>query len=157
MIRSITFALLTLMLSSCGPTFIADEYQAIDPDGWTYQAAADFDFTVTDTNQLYALHLVVEHKPDFFAQNVYVNISTERPDGSKQTDQVSLQLADKFGQWYGDCGGENCELDILIQPIAYFNQPGAYELSVQQHSRKEKLAGIRGLRFQVEELEERRQ
>lgn len=148
--------LLLLGLSSCGPVFIADEHQPVAPEGWSYEDGKTFSFAVADTQQLYALHLIVEHDADFFAQNFYVEITTTRPDGSQQADQVSLQLADKFGSWYGDCNSEKCELDILIQPVAYFNQQGKYSLKVEQYSRKEMLEGIRGLRFQVEELEERR-
>lgn len=150
-------ALLCLVtLSSCGPKFIVDEYQPVDSASWTYEDAKEFSFSVADTQQLYALHLALEHSPDFFAQNLYVSITTQRPDGSEQTDQVSLQMADKFGQWYGNCGRESCALDILIQPIAYFDQLGDYQLRVAQYSREEQLVGIQGLRFKVEELEQRR-
>ena len=148
--------LILLMFTSCGPTFIVDEYQPVDTEAWEYTDLKSFSFTIADTQQLYALHLVLEHSPDFFAQNVYIEITTQRPDGSKQADEVSLQMADKFGQWFGDCTKESCELDILIQPVAYFDQIGEYTLSVAQHSRKVALTGIQGLRFQIEELEERK-
>lgn len=148
------FFLATLL--ACGPKVIVDEHRSVDPAGWTYEADKTFDFAITDTSQLYALHLIVEHQPDFFAQNFYVNITTTRPDGERTTDPVSLQLADKFGRWYGDCGGESCTLDILLQPVAFFDQLGAYQLSIEQHTRREKLAGIRGLRFRIEELDKER-
>lgn len=149
-------ASLVLLLSGCGPNFIVDQSQEIDASGWAYEKAANFSFSIADTQQLYALHLGITHEPDFFAQNIYVTITTDRPDGSSQTDEISLQLADKFGRWYGECGNENCTLDILIQPVAYFDQIGDYTLTVGQHSRKENLEGIQGLRFRIEELEQQR-
>jgi gliding motility-associated lipoprotein GldH len=110
-----------------------------------------FEFPVTDTNQLYDLHLIMKHGVDFGFQNFYVNIKTFFPGGEELEERVSLQLANKFGQWYGECGGESCTLDIPIQQSAYFNEPGTYRVEIEQYSRENPLRSIKEIAFALEE------
>lgn len=141
-----------LILTSCGPSYVYEETRIVtNPDGWAYGEVMTFEFPVTDTSQLYDLHLLVEHDLDFGSQNTYVNIKTFFPNGQELEESVSLQLADKFGQWYGNCSGETCSLDIPIQQSAYFNETGNYRVEIEQYSRENPLAGIGGIGFALAE------
>lgn len=150
--KYITTTLLAFTLMACGPTYLYEEEQVVSQTGWSYEESQEFTFNIKDTSQLYALHLRLDHSPEFFAQNLYVKVYTTFPNGEELAEEVSLQLADKFGQWYGDCDAENCQIDIPIQPVAYFEQAGEYRIRVAQHSRREPLNGISGVGFAVEVL-----
>lgn len=146
------FALLLTLLTACGPSYVYEAAHPIaSPEGWAYNEVINFEFPVTDTNQLYDLHLLVDHSVDFGFQNTYVNIKTFFPNGEELEEQVSLQLADKFGQWYGDCNSTKCSLDIPIQQNAFFNAPGNYRIEISQFSRNNPLPGIQQLTFALEE------
>lgn len=140
-----------LLLPACGPDYAYESSRDFpEGTGWTYADSVAFEFTVGDTNQIYDLHLFVEHAPDFGNQNLYVRFHTLFPDGRRLTETVSLELADKLGAWQGDCSGETCRIDIPIQQGAYFNQSGDYTLRVEQYSRQEQLPEITGIGFALE-------
>ena len=146
------FPLATLfLLCSCGPDYSFEEYRDFaEADGWTYADSVAFEFAISDTNQIYDLHFFVDHATDFGHQNLYVRFHTLFPDGQRLSETVSLELADKFGTWQGDCSGATCRVDIPIQQDAYFNQPGTYTLKVEQYSREASLPKIGGVGFALE-------
>lgn len=149
--------LLLLVLPSCGPNYVYEENLDVDPSGWAYDDARTFQFSVTDTQQLYNLYLRFSHRPDFFSQNVYVNITTTFPGGEQVEEALSLQLANKFGQWFGDCSSESCTLEIPLQTEAFFNQLGPYSVAVEQWSREDPLMGVEAIGFALEALDQKRE
>lgn len=152
--KAVLFAIVLLSLTACGPTYLMEEEQSVAAVGWSYEDSKDFSFNIQDTSQLYGLHLRLGHSPDFFTQNVYIKVYTTFPNGEELEEEVSLQLADKYGQWYGDCTETNCQIDIPIQPIAFFEQAGTYKISIAQHSRQTPLLGVNNVGFAVEVLDE---
>ncbi|MEM9835173.1 MAG: gliding motility lipoprotein GldH [Bacteroidota bacterium] len=144
--------LLAVVLTGCGPTYVFEEEQRLDETtGWAYNTPLAYDFTVADTNTLYTLHLILEHTTTFNSQNAYVLIRTIFPDGERLEEQVSLQLADKFGQWFGDCSQEVCTLDIPIQQNAFFQRTGEYRIEIEQFTRDNPLRGFKAITFAMEE------
>jgi gliding motility-associated lipoprotein GldH len=147
--RSFLLLLFSLSLTSCGPDIIFEKTDELPEAGWDYGQQLSYQFEVTDTSQLYRLELLVKHAVDFPRQNMYVKLFTTFPDGRELDELVSLELANKAGVWFGDCGEEWCDLIIPIQMEAYFDQPGPYQLRVEQYSRMNPLAGIRQVAFRV--------
>jgi gliding motility-associated lipoprotein GldH len=145
-----------LFLLACGPNYVY-EMQIEPTDGvWSYQDSLYAKFNIADTAAIYNLHLVLEHGTDFPYQNFYVRLHTRFPDGQRLSEQLSLELAAKGGVWLGDCDVNTCVLDIPIQEGAYFNQPGDYELTIEQFSRKELLPAVNKVVFRLEKTEEKR-
>ncbi|MEM9931598.1 MAG: gliding motility lipoprotein GldH, partial [Bacteroidota bacterium] len=138
---------------ACGPNVIFSETTAITNTEWTYADSAHFQFTIPTTETAYDFVLSVDHSNAFPYQNFYVVLHTGFPNGVRQSQQISLQLAGDFGEWKGRCAGENCEQDITFLRNARFEQTGAYYLTVVQHSRDEPLVGINGLGFSVVETQ----
>lgn len=156
----IVIAICTLLSSTlftaCGPNFVYEVEEELPAAGWTYQDSLQATFTITDTNQIYNLHLQLNHSPDFAFQNVYVKMHTLFPNGQRLEEQVSLELAHRVGRWHGDCSSESCLLSIPIQEGAYFNQVGDYAIVVEQFSRNNPLEGINSIGFALEETDQRR-
>lgn len=146
LIASVFFCLL---LTSCGPTVVYEQEYDIEESGWTYADSLSFNFTIEDTTLTYEYLLDLTHSADFPHQNFYVNLHTRFPSGQRSSQQLSLQMADNFGQWYGDCGGETCELSIPILQKARFQSPGAYSLTVEQNTRENPLQNINALGLRV--------
>lgn len=156
MSRFFCLLLLSISLAACGPNFVYEETHSLGAEGWPYGQALAFGFDISDTAQLYNLHLVLEHSTRFDHQNMYVKIQTRFPNGEVLEEQVSLELADKFGRWLGKCSGEQCELPIVIQQKAYFNQVGEHQIAIEQWTRTNPLPTIQSLGFKLEALKEKR-
>lgn len=145
----ITMSLLSF--SSCGPNYIFDTRKEISEAGWAYADPVSFSFNIKDTAKIYNLWLEVGHTPSYANQNLYTRIQTVFPDGNKLSEVVSLELADKSGQWLGTCSGQTCALKVPLQMGTYFNQLGEYTLEMEQYMRKDSLKEVRNFRFMVED------
>ena len=141
--------LLILACSACGPEVVYEHREDFTTTGWAYADSVTFGFPVADTSATYDLVLTVTHGTEFTAQNFYVHLATHLPDGTVLQQPLSLQLADKFGAWYGDCSADVCETDISIQENTHFTRTGDHRLVVSQFSRQDPLPEVGALAFRV--------
>ncbi len=130
-----------LFFTACQPNPIHSEKLEIDND-WLYQDQLKSKITVEDTIQKYDLALKVNHSKDFYFQNIYLNIETLFPDGNKKSEPLSLQLANRSGNWIGKCNKQDCETVFSLQDNFRFKQLGDHEFTIGQFSREEKLVGV---------------
>lgn len=140
-----------LLFSGCGPNFTYDAKQELPETGWAYTNPVAFPFEVQDTNKLYNLWLDVTHTATYKNQNLYTKIHTTFPDGHQISEVVSLELASKAGEWFGECSGQSCVLRVPLQMDTYFNQSGKYEIGIEQYMRQDSLAGVQSLRLLIED------
>lgn len=145
-----------LLLSACGPNYVYEKSYGIEEEAWRYRDTLDFEFAIEDTSTIYNLWLEIEHSTSFSNQNLYTQIHTKFPSGDRITEQLSLELANKAGQWLGDCSADYCELRIPIQQGAYFDQTGEYQITVEQYMRRNPVEGVRSLAFRLEDTGQRR-
>ncbi|MFK8161540.1 MAG: gliding motility lipoprotein GldH [Lewinella sp.] len=145
--------LLACICSACGPTVIYEEEVQLPETGWAYPDSTHFQFSITEPETAYNFVLHLEHGTDFPYQNFYIKLHTGFPNGKRNSQQLSLQLAGAFGAWKGDCSGTSCNLDITFLKNARFEQSGDYYLTVEQHSREPVLGAIESIGFSVEEAE----
>ena len=144
--------ILPFLLWSCGPEVIYEEKIKVT-DPWSYDEDMVYIFDVIDTTQKYNLIYELTHSKEFKYQNLYVQISTTYPNGRKVEDQVSLQIANKKGEFYGKCF-TNCSLDIGLQEKFRFKDLGKHTIAISQYSRIEKLQGIKSGTLVLIESEE---
>ncbi len=132
----------------CGPDIIYEQTHEL-PGTWSYADSAVFAYTIADTSQAYDLVLTVDHTDEFPTQNLYARFVTHYPNGLVQSEPVTLELADRFGNWLGDCRGADCTLHIPLQAGARYPEPGRYGLTLHQYSRSAELAGLTGIGLEV--------
>jgi len=155
-VLSVLLAAGLLSFSSCGPNYVFDAKKEISESGWAYADPVSFSFNIEDTAKIYHLWLEVGHTPAYANQNLYTRIQTVFPDGNKLSEVVSLELADKSGQWLGKCSGQDCLLNVPLQMGTYFNQIGEYTLEMEQYMRRDSLKEVRDIRFMVEDTDTKR-
>ena len=152
--NTLFFLSFCFFLQSCGQSFLYEKDISLSNNTWAYENQLDFPFEITDTKALQNLYLDITHSTEFKTQNLYVKFHTKSPSGKLVSDIVSLELAEKNGVWFGNCGGEWCDLRIPIQSGAYFEEAGTYTLSVEQYTRTEALKGVQSIGFRVESTEQ---
>ena len=137
-------------LASCGgPEVVYNKQQDFPNGGWAYADSVTFVYPVTDTTAQYDLVLTVDHTTDFAYQNFYVQLDTYLPDGQHLSQPLSLQLADNFGEWYGECSKESCVIEIALQQGTRFTEIGEHRLVVTQFSREDELQDITEVGFRI--------
>ena len=137
---------------SCGPDFIFDEDFQLDAAGWTYENDVRFEFNAPDTTDLFTLWLTIDHSTEYAYENVYVKIKTVFPDQPATEQILSLEIADKFGNFQGQCTRDHCLSLIPLQTNLRFKAPGEHAIIIQQNSRVNPLVGINALSVAVERL-----
>jgi len=138
---------LCFVLFSCDKGILYKEKAVLDTMGWGYNNPVTYTFTVSDTVQAYDLVLKIDHDVEFSNQNFYTQFTTTYPDGKEVKDIVSMELSSNYGQWMGDCDDTHCLIEILLKGSTRFKQTGTHSIKIAQHSREEKLEGIRSLEF----------
>ena len=146
-----------MTILSCGPNYVFDQTETIDENGWSYLDTLDFQVNILDTLKMYDLFLSINHSTEFSNQNLYINIFTQFPDKNRLKKRVSIDLANKAGQWYGNCNSEDCEYLVPIQQNTYFNQTGIYTFTIEQFTRTNPLPGINKVGLKVLDLGQSRQ
>ena len=140
-----------LLLFSCAGDYIFEKKVEIEKGKWQYENTLDYSFEITDTNKVYNLLLEVQHSVDYSFQNCYFKIFTQFPSGEKVEQLLSVDLANKIGQWYGDCGGEFCTILVDLQKKAFFSVIGKHTITLEQYMRKNPLKGIKSLAIKLED------
>jgi gliding motility-associated lipoprotein GldH len=135
-----------LLLSACGDrgTLVRESWSFSDGQ-WLSGDAKSVSMTIDDTSKVYRIDLDLKHGTDYGYQNLYVRTVTRYPSGKEVTGVTSLELAEKSGEWSGDCGGSTCTISLPLQAKFTFPEPGAYAWSIEPYMRTDTVSGIRRL------------
>jgi len=144
---------IALLFFACNGNYLYEEKVEISEGTWHYDEPIIYEFEIEDTEAKYNLYLDVIHSDQFSSQNFYTMIHTTYPSGRKVDSQISIELADKLGQWYGKCSGEECQLRVVLQQNTFFKEQGLHQIVFEQYTRKEALDGVKALAFSVETVE----
>lgn len=140
--------------SACGPYYFYDEQFTIDDAKWVYADTIEFNFDIADTIATYDLMLDVDHSTSYAYQNIYVKIFTTFPDGTRLQQEVPIDFADSKGAWYGKCGSTMCNLRVMLQEGAHFDQIGRHQLRILQFMRIDPLPGIRAIALKLDKKQD---
>ena len=140
-----------LFFMGCGENYVYDEMHEIEKRAWNYEDTLDYTFEITDTTKIYNLLLEIDHTKDYAYQNCYFKIYTKFPSGERVDQLLSVDFADKIGQWHGDCGSNSCTILVDLQKGAFFNALGKHTITLEQYMRKNPLEGIHSLAIKLED------
>lgn len=144
----VALVLTFLSIIACDdPVLVEKQFDIEAEKGWHYDEVLTFPFEVGDTARQYALMLDVRHKPDYAYQNLYLQLTTIFPNADTSMNPLSIELADKAGQWYGSCSGRACDVTIPLQESIRFQAKGKYEIRIEQYMRVNPVKGLERLRL----------
>ncbi len=147
--RYLSCIILVVLFSGCQSVPFYSESQVIDADGWNYDTKVNFEVNVSDTIPYYDMHLNVTHNTSYSYQNMYMKVTTSFPNAEDKTEQLNIDLAEKNGQWIGQCSGEKCQIKAYLLEKFKFAKPGKYNFSFEQYGRDNPLVGIEELQLDI--------
>lgn len=142
-----------LILTSCDKARVFEQNQQIKDYKWDYNDPHTFVVEIKDTNQHYNLYVNVRHSFQFDWRNAWVKITTTFPDGKSFDKRVNLVLSEPDGRWLGDCLGDNCDMQVLIQQNAIFPKPGKYTFKIAQDMRVNPLTLVKSVGMRIEKTQ----
>lgn len=144
----LTCTILTCLMS-CTETPFFEKQVDIPSSIWSYGNKPVYEVSIVDTANHYDLFLEVDHSIDFSFQNLYIKITTGFPKIEDKTEQLSIDLANKKGEWKGSCNNNDCVAKVYLLEGFKFADAGNYTFTLEQFSRQEKLEGINSLNLQI--------
>lgn len=147
--KKLAYFLFLLVFISCQQEYVLNETITIEGNAWDYEEILSFDLDINDIESQYNLHLIVKHTEAYSYENIYMKIHTKFPTIDKKEEQITIQLADKKGDWIGKCSGENCEVKVYLLEGFKFPEEGAYSFEFEQFTREEHLTNVEGLQLQL--------
>jgi gliding motility-associated lipoprotein GldH len=138
------------VFTCCDKARVIEENQQIANYNWNYTDAKTFVANISDTSAHYNLYINVRHSFQFEWRNVWVKIQTTFPDGKSMEKRINLVLSEPDGRWFGDCLGDNCDMQFAIQQNAIFPQTGKYTFKISQDMRVNPLTKVKSVGMRVE-------
>jgi len=139
-----------LLLPACSESFLYEKAYEPSNELWTYEEPLVFDFNIPDTSESYTFYLDIIHAVDYPFQNLYTKIKTVYPDQDDRSDVLSLELSNELGLWQGNCKSKYCKVRIPLQVDALFSATGAYQLELNQFTRRDSLPGLKSLALRIQ-------
>lgn len=147
----ISLLLVTISFSGCDPNRVYEKNIDIPDYVWNLDNRVIFEVPIEDTTQVYNLYVNVRHTDFYPFSNLWVLVTTTFPDGETLEQRLNLELANKEGKWYGDCLGDICDVQLILQENAYFNQTGTYTFAFDQIMRTDDLPAVMSMGLRIEE------
>ncbi|MBK8659303.1 MAG: gliding motility lipoprotein GldH [Bacteroidetes bacterium] len=148
-----SLAAVVLLLSSCDQRRVMEENQDVQDYQWNYSDTKVFTAEIQDTTTQYNIYVNLRHAFQFEWRNLWVNIETTFPNGKVYERRVNLLLSEPDGHWYGDCLGDNCDIQVSIQQNAFFPLTGKYTFKITQDMRVNPLPYIKSVGMRVERVQ----
>ena len=139
-----------MVLFSCNTIDVFEKFESFPKNEWHVSKQPTFSFEVKDTTAPHHIYFVIRHTDAYKYNNIWVNITTQSPTGSKQTQLVNLKLADNANGWLGAGMDDIFDSRIKITKAPVALKAGLYSFTIAQAMRDEPLAAVLSAGIRVE-------
>lgn len=139
-----------VVLFSCNTIDVFEKFESFPKNEWHVSKQPTFSFAVKDTTARYYIYFVIRHTDAYKYNNIWVNISTQSPAGTKQTQLVNLKLADNTKGWLGAGMDDIFDSRIKITNAPVALKAGVYTFTIAQAMRDGPLAAVLSAGIRVE-------
>jgi gliding motility-associated lipoprotein GldH len=141
-----------MVLFSCNTIDVFEKFESFPKNEWHVSKQPTFSFEVKDTTSLYHIYFVIRHTDAYKYNNIWVNITTQSPSGTKQTQLVNIKLADNANGWLGAGMDDIFDSRIKITKAPVSLKAGLYQYTIAQAMRDEPLAAVLSAGIRVEKV-----
>lgn len=147
----VSLAIIFCMIS-CERNRVYEKNISIEKYSWDSKVIPSYKVEIIDTSVLYNIYVNIRHADLYPFQNIWLQVGTQFPNGTKASRRVEIMLANDEGKWYGEGLGDIWDFRSLIQENAFFNNPGTYTFTIEQNMRQDPLPGIMAIGLRVENM-----
>ncbi|SDR93746.1 gliding motility lipoprotein GldH [Christiangramia echinicola] len=144
-----------IVFSSCDRERVFDEYESLK--GWNKDSIVTFEFNDLDSSRVYDLFINVRNNNDYNYSNLFLITEISFPQGKVISDTLEYEMTKPNGEWLGSGFGDVKESKLWYKENVRFEEPGKYEVTIQQAMRKngeiegiQELEGITHVGFRIE-------
>jgi gliding motility-associated lipoprotein GldH len=109
---------------------------------WKYDQEINFKPIIEDVNKTYKLTLGIRHLYGFQLNSINVTVRSISPSGKESTKDYELKIKDSEGKYISNCGGDLCDLEVMVDENIKFEEVGEYKYSVTHNVQADRIPGI---------------
>ena len=147
----IIFFLFALVLSSCDSQRVFEKNEDFKGNEWSSGDTLSFEVAIMD-NAPKNVYVNLRHQFEFSWRNVWLNFIIEFPNDSSYKSALNIPLSQPDGQWYGDCTGDVCLIQMPLQSFTNYQFPdtGNYVFRLSHEMREDPLQAVLSAGIRVE-------
>ena len=146
----IGFFIALLFFTSCDHSKVFNEYQEINPNGWSFTEALDFEVDIQEQQGHFFNYLIgLRNNNDYLYANIFFFVDIESPNGKHQIDTLQYLLAQPDGKWLGSGVGE-IKYNLFKFKELQMMKTGVYKFSISHGMRDDLLLGIEDVGLRIE-------
>ena len=154
MMRWFLFSLI-LLATACGKnTLVSDQWSSDEDSYWTSDDTVQIAINSQDSITRYDLIVELDHTTEYPFSNLYIEVGNRTPAGDTLRTPVSLELADRKGQWQGECGGNSCTATIPLRSRFYFQDQGEYQIWILPYMRTDSIPAVQEVTLRLDRAEQ---
>ena len=146
------FVAVVLFFSACNTLDVFEKSTAFTKHEWQTTNKPTVTFTISDTNSLYNIYVVIRHDDAYHYNNLWLNIITQAPIGKAVKQQIELTLANSAKGWLGSGMNDIFEHRIRITNVPIKLQKGNYQFTLQHTMREDPLPYVLSAGIRVEKV-----
>jgi gliding motility-associated lipoprotein GldH len=145
--------ILLSVLCACDSDRLYEQNIILKERYWRVDEPLAFDFHIDDPSQRYSIYYNVRNSLEFPYARLFVQYTLSDSVGTTIANKSNAQYLfdQKTGKPFGQSGiGDVFDHQFLIIEKYKFNQPGKYQLKIEQYNRQDTLRGILSVGFRLE-------
>ena len=147
------FTFCSLVLAGCNHLDLFEKNTSIPNYEWQTDFAVKGSFSISDTNSVYTLFIVLRHTDSYKYNNIWLNFGSQSPGDTLHEEKINLQLANDATGWAGTGMNDIWEVrELLYGEPRRFKKAGTYSFSIAQIMRDNPLANIMSIGLRVEKV-----
>lgn len=133
--QSFLCILFFLLLQSCDPNMVYDQFEKVDKQSWNWDDVKVFEADIQDSLSFFNVFVNVRHTKDYPKANLYLFVSITSPQKNQIRDTIDISIADEHGKWLGEGFGDIKFVRKKIKEQVRFAFRGKYIFEVEQGMR----------------------
>ncbi|MBN2776901.1 MAG: hypothetical protein JXR36_04635 [Bacteroidales bacterium] len=131
-ISFLTFLTFAILLSSCNPNRIYEKHRKNFTDyKWNKTNVLEFSPVIDDIDAEYQIHIAFRHIYGFQNDAIDLNVEVTTPSGDVSNNIYTINVR-SGNEYFGECAGDYCDLEQIIQNNYKFPETGTYKYKITQ-------------------------
>jgi gliding motility-associated lipoprotein GldH len=148
-----TVLIFLILLSGCETVDLFEQSATIKEHAWRSSQKPNFKFVIKDTTVPYQVFVLLRHSARYEYNNIWLDLTTQQPDGQTTHVQYELPLATSEKGWLGTGMDDIFEHRVALTPInepVYFHKAGTYTFTIGHMMRQDPLQQVYNIGLRVE-------
>lgn len=131
-----------LLLTSCDRVYRKYDKESFPTYTWQNGQGVIFKPTIEDVTKSYEVVLGIRHVYGLKIRTLAINVLQVSPSGKESSKEYQLKLIDDQGEYISSCGGDLCDIEVVVESNVKFDEAGEYKYLVTHNMPIDRIPGI---------------